>query len=184
MSSYLKFCDLGTYAVKIFSSCLVCGSFQFVCQSFLIIPSFIVNFLSCPSLSILLVIFLCNLWLHCSPLDCLNQIYLTFPDFSSALSVIEHFQFNSIYLFPLILYTRYVKRHVHKNKQYEAIKITIRPAIISIAANIHRYKLLIVIKDRLLGYWCFKPYTPLMINKFCWFSVPKIGKGETIIAFT
>jgi hypothetical protein len=94
------------------------------------------------------------------------------------------FLFNSIYLFPFILYTRYGKHHVHKTKQYKAIKITICPAIRSIGANIHRYKLLIVIKDRSLGYWCYMPYTPLIINKFSWFSIPKIGKGETIIAFT
>jgi len=90
----------------------------------------------------------------------------------------------------LILYTRYGKRHVHKTKQYKAyiykktIKITIRPLLRSIAASIHRYVLLIVIKDRSLGYWSYKPYTPVMINKFCWFSVPKIVKGATIIAFT
>jgi hypothetical protein len=95
-----------------------------------------------------------------------------------------HTDFIQFNLFPLILYTRYGKRRVHKTKQHKAIKITICPAIRSIAANIHRYKLLIVIKDRSLGYWCYMLYTPLMINKCSWFSIPKIGKGETIIAFT
>jgi hypothetical protein len=102
MSSPLKFCDLGTYAVKIFPPGLVCGSCQFVCQSSLILPSFIVNILPCPS-SILLVIFLCNLWLHCSPLDFPNQIthsiYLTFLDFSSALQYSHfHIQLHQVFL--------------------------------------------------------------------------------------
>jgi len=109
----------------------------------------------------------------------------------SALKYTSDISINqSIYLFPLILYTRYGKHHVHKTKQYKAyiyrkkaIKTTILPLLRSIAADIHRYVLLIVIKDRSLGYWSYKPYTPLMINKFCWFSIPKIGKVVTIIAF-
>jgi len=104
MPSSLKFCDLGAYAIKIFSPGLVCGSVQFICQSSVIIPSFfIVNILPCPSPSILLFIFLCNLWLHCSSLDFPNQIthsiYLTSLDFYSALQYSHfHIQLYQVFL--------------------------------------------------------------------------------------
>jgi len=73
-SCSLKFHDVVTYAFKRFVLGLLCGSFQFVPQSSVVLRSFfVVDILPLPSFILFSYRFLCNPWLSCSPLDFSNQ---------------------------------------------------------------------------------------------------------------